>query len=113
MKSTISLAIFTALAVLCLAAMLAVTVIWMFLPARIVYQESSPVKTETYSIEVREHGWPYYVTPGQKQALDLIRSYTPVIWFSGFGYLFFFTAFGGFARLRLLQRRAAGADGPP
>ena len=99
------LAIFTTLAALCLVAMLAVTAVWMYVPTRIVYQESSPVKTESYSIEVREHGQAYFVTQKQKYLLDLIRAYTAIIWFSCFGYLFLFTAFGGFARLRLLQRQ--------
>ena len=107
------LAIFTTIAVLCFIAMLAVTVIWMYVPTRIVYQESSPVKTEVYSIEVREHGHSYFLTPKQKQVVDLIRSYTPIIWFSSFGYLYLFTAFGGFARLRLLQRRTAVIGGSP
>ncbi len=113
MKTSISLTIFTAIAALCLVAMLAVTVIWMYLPTRIVYRESSPVKTERYAIEVREHGQPYFLTPGQKQILDLIRFYTPIIWFTCFGYLFLFTALGGFARLRLLQRRPVVGNGPP
>ena len=78
----------------------------MHVPISIVYQESSPVQTETYTIEVRQHGQAYFVTPAQKQALDLISFYTPVIWFSCFGYLFFFTALGGFERLRLLKRRS-------
>ena len=99
------LAIFTALAGLCLVAMLAVTAIRMYVPTRIVYQESSQVRTETYAIEVREHGHSYFLTSKQKYILDLIRSYTAIIWFSSFGYLFLFTMFGGFARLRLLQRR--------
>ncbi len=102
------LAIFTTLAALCFLAMLALTAIWMYVPIRIVYQESSPVKTESYTIEVKEHGHSYFLTPKQKYILDLIRSYTSIIWFSCFGYLFLFTAFGGFARLRLLRRQSAG-----
>ena len=98
--------VFSIIALLCFVAMLAVTLIWMFVPIKIVYQESSPVQTKTYAIEVRQHGQAYFVTPAQKQALDLISFYTPVIWFSCFGYLFFFTAFGGFERLRLLKRRS-------
>jgi hypothetical protein len=113
MKISPSLAIFSTIAGLCFVAMVAVTFVWMYVPTRIVYQESSPVKTERYSIEVREHGHPYFITPKQKQVLDLIRFYTPVIWFSGFGYLFFFFALGGFERLRLLQRRPAAGGGSP
>ena len=74
-------------------------------PPRIVYQESSLVRTERNSIEVKEHGHSYFVTPEQKQTLDRIHSYTPIIWFACFGYLYLFTAFGGFARLRLLGRQ--------
>ncbi len=99
------LAVFATLALLCLAAMLAVTAIWMYAPTRIVYQESSPVRTESYSIEVREHGQAHFVTAGQKHWLDLIRFYTPVIWFACFGYLFLFVALGSFARLQLLRRQ--------
>jgi amino acid transporter len=106
------LAIFGIIALLCFIVMLAVTVIWMYVPTRIIYQESSPVRTEIYSIEVMEHGHSYFVTPKQKYIIDLIRSYTSIIWFSCFGYLFLFTAFGGFARLRLLQRQSHSGEGP-
>jgi hypothetical protein len=108
MKNHLYLAIFSTIAALCFIAMLLVTFAWMYLPTRIVYQESSPVRTETSPIEVKEHGHSYFLTPGQKRTIDLIRFYTPIIWFSGFGYLFLFTAWGGFARLRLLGRQAAG-----
>ena len=111
MKASISLTISTIIAALCLAAMLAVTLVWMYLPARIIYQESSPVKTKVYSIEVREHGQAFYLTSGQKQMVDLIHFYTPVIWFACCGYLFLFTALGGFERLRLLKKRGA-VNGP-
>lgn len=106
MKTHLYLAIFTTVAVLCFIAMLAVTFAWMFVPTRIIYQESSLVRTELNSIEVREHGHSYFLTPKQKMVVDLVRSYTPVVWFSCFAYLFLFTAFGGFARLRLLGRRS-------
>jgi hypothetical protein len=104
------LAIFATLAFLCLAAMLMVTVIWMYLPIRIVYQESSLVRTELSPIEVKEHGHSYFLTPAQKRALDLIRFYTPIIWFSCFGYLYLFFMFGGFARLRLLKCHCSGVS---
>lgn len=113
LKISLSLAIFTSLAAFCFLAMLAVTLVWMHVPTRIVYHKSSPVRTETYSVEVREHGHSFFVTPGQKRSLDLIRFYTPIIWFSCFGYLFLFTALGGFERLRLLKRRRAAANNPP
>ena len=107
MKSHYYLALFSILALLCFIAMLAVTLIWMHVPIKIIYQESSPVQTGSYSIEVRQHGQAYFVTPAQKQTLDRISFYTPVIWFSCFGYLFFFTALGGFERLRRLKRRSS------
>jgi len=99
------LAIFSTLALLCFITMLAVTVIWMYVPIRIVYQESSLVPTEDYSIAVRQHGQAYYVTPKQKYVLNLINGYTAIIWFGCFGYIFLFTAFGGFARLQMLRRQ--------
>ena len=101
------LAIFTTIAVLCFIALLAVTGIWMNVPARIIYQEASATRTEQYAIEVREHGTGYFVTPEQKQTLDRIHYYTPRIWIACFGYLYLFTAFGGFERLRLLGRQGA------
>ncbi len=107
------LANFSTLAALCFLAMLAVTFIWMYVPTRIIYQESSPIQTARNSVEVREHGHSTFLTPGQKQVVDLIRFYTPIIWFACFGYLFLFTAFGGFARLRLLQRQRAEVGSPP
>ena len=110
MKISLPLAICSIIAALCLAAMLAVTLVWMYLPTRIIYHESSPVRTESYSIEVREHGHSYFLTPEQRHLIDLVRFYTPVIWFACFGYLFLFTAWGGFERLRLKKRRAV--DGP-
>jgi len=103
------LSIFSTLALLCFLAMLAVTAIWMYVPIRIVYHESSLVRTELSPIEVKEHGHSYFLTPEQKWAIDLIRYYTPIIWFSCFAYLFLFFMFGGFERLRLLQRQRSGA----
>ena len=67
------LTIFTTIAGLCSIAMLAVTGIWMNVPNRIVYQESSPERTERYPIEVMEQGKAYFVTPEQKQTLDRIH----------------------------------------
>jgi len=112
MKSHLYLVIFTILAAICLLAMLAVTIIWMSVPTRIIYQESSLVRTQEYPFEVMEHGHSYFLTPKQKHTVNLIRFYTPIIWFSGFGYLLLFTAFGGFARLRLLQRQKSRAGFP-
>ena len=112
MKISLALAVFTTIAAFCFAAMVAVTFAWMYVPTRIVYRESSPLKTASYSIEVREHGRSFFITPRQKYIVDSVRFYTPIIWFSGFGYLFLFFAFGGFERLRLLQRRSAGGGNP-
>lgn len=112
MKSHPYLAIFSAIAVLCFLAMLGVTMVWMYLPIRIVYQESSPVQTELHFIAVMQHGKAYYVTPGQKNTLNLIKFYTPIIWFSGFVYLLLFTALGGFEKLRLLKRRKSEGGVP-
>lgn len=104
MKNHLTLAIFSTIAALCFIAMLAVTLAWMFVPTHIIYQESSLVQTELNPIEVKEHGHSYFLTPKQKYVLDLVRSFIPIIWFTCFGYLFLFTAFGGFERLRLLRR---------
>ena len=113
MKSHLYLAFFSTIAILCFIAMLAVTFAWMYLPTHIVYQESSLVRTEHHSVEVREHGHSYFLTPEQKRVVDLVRFYTPIIWFSGFGYLFFFFMFGGFERLRLLGRPTPVTGGSP
>ena len=53
-------------------AMLAVTVIWMTVPERIIYWESSAVQTSVFSVEVKQHGTSYFVTPAQKETLDRI-----------------------------------------
>ena len=112
MTDHIYLAICSTIAALCFIAMLAATIIWMHVPTRIIYQESSREWTEESSIEVKEHGHSYFLTPGQKRTIDLIRFYTPIIWFSGFGYLLLFTACGGFAGLRLLQRQKSRTGFP-
>ena len=61
--------------------MLAVTVRWMTVPIRIVYQESSPVQTPAFSVEVKQHGKSFFVTPGQKKTFDRITNDTPIVWF--------------------------------
>ena len=43
--------------------MLTATVIWMTVPERIVYRESSPVQTPAFSVEVKQHGTSFFVTP--------------------------------------------------
>jgi hypothetical protein len=62
-------------------AMLAVTVIWMTVPERIVYQECSPVQTTAFSVEVKQHGTSYFATQEQKKTLDRITNGTPIVWF--------------------------------
>jgi len=82
-------------------AMLAVTVIWMTVPERIVYQESSPVQTPVFSLEVKQHGKSYFVTPGQKKTLDRITKGTPIVWFSSLAVAVLAILVGAGARLRL------------
>lgn len=65
-------------------AMLAVTVTWLTVPERIVYRESSPVSTPEFSVEVKQHGASFFVSPSQKKTLDRISSGTPWVWFGGF-----------------------------
>jgi ammonia channel protein AmtB len=82
-------------------AMLAVTVIWMTVPERIVYRESSRVQTTAYTIEVKQHGTSFFVTPAQKETLDHISNYTPWVWFGGFAVAVAAIVVGAAARLRL------------
>ncbi len=87
----------------CLLAMPVSTVARMTVPIQIVCQQSSPVQTDEYSIEVVEYGQSYFLTAVQKENLDLVRRQTPIVWFACFGYLFSYWAFGGFEALRLLR----------
>lgn len=82
-------------------AMLAVTIIWMTVPERIVYRESSPVPTATASIEVRQHGTSFFVTPEQNKTLDRIATGTPVVWFGSLAIAVAAILVGAAARLRL------------
>lgn len=82
-------------------AMLAATVIWMTVPERIVYRESSPVQTAAFSVEVKQHGTSFFVTPPQKQTLDRISNGTPWVWFGGFAVAVAAILVGAAARLRL------------
>ena|SRR5882724_6780710 len=82
-------------------AMLAATVIWITVPERIVYRESSPVPTSAFSIEVKQHGTSFFVTPSQKQTLDRIGTGTPWVWFGGFAAAVAAILVGAAARLRL------------
>jgi hypothetical protein len=82
-------------------AMLAVTVIWMIVPERIVYEESSSVQTPAFGVEVKQHGKSYFVTAGQKKTLDRITNGTPIVWFSSLGVVVLAILLGAAARLRL------------
>ena len=81
--------------------MLAVTVIWMTVPERIIYRRSSPVQTAAFSVEVKQHGTSFFVTPAQKKTLDRISRGTPRVWFGGFALAVAAILVGAAARLRL------------
>ena len=100
---TPGLALTSVLAGVCFLTMLVVTVTWMTGPIQIIYQQSSLVQTDEYSIEVVEHGTSYYLTPVQKENLDLVRRQTPVVWFACAGYLYLSTALGGLGALLELR----------
>ena len=82
-------------------AMLTATVIWMTVPERIVYRESSPVQTPAFSVEVKQDGTSFFVTPSQKETLDRISNGTPWVWFGGFAGAVAAILVGAAARLRL------------
>jgi hypothetical protein len=84
--------------------MLTVTLMWMTVPVRIIYRESSQVRTEPYTAEVREHGHSYYLTSDQKQTLDRVRTSTPIVWFGGFGTAFIATIVGAAALLKMKEQ---------
>ena len=87
--------------VLAFLTMLAVTTIWMTVPERIVYQQSSPLQTPAFSIEVKQHGTSFFVKPSQKKTLDRITSGTPWVWFGSFAVAVAAILVGAAARLRL------------
>jgi len=82
-------------------AMIAATVIWMTIPERIIYQESSAVQTPPFDVEVKQHGRSYFVTAGQKKTLDRITDGTPTVWFSSLAVAVLAILVGAAARLRL------------
>ena len=84
--------------------MLATTVIWMTVPERIVYQESSRAPTPAFPVEVRQHGKSYFVTPEQKKTLDRITNGTPIAWFSFLAVTVLAILVGAGARLRLRDK---------
>ena len=69
-------------------AMLTVALIWMTVPERIVYRESSPVQTSAFSVEVKQHGASFF-------------NCTPWVWFGGFAVAVAAIVVGAAARLRL------------
>jgi hypothetical protein len=89
------------LGAMAMAAMTATVFIWMTVPDRIVYRESSPARSDAHSVEVREHGHSYFLTPGQKLELEGVRNRTPVVVFGGFAAAFLATVVGAAARLRI------------
>jgi hypothetical protein len=82
-------------------AMLTATVVWMTVPERIIYRESSPMPTPAFSVEVRQHGASFFVTRAQKKTLDRITEGTPVVWFGSLGVAVAAILVGAAARLRL------------
>jgi hypothetical protein len=82
-------------------AMLTAILVWMTLPERIIYMESSPMRTPAFSVEVKQHGTAFFVTPAQKKTLDRITHGTPVVWFGSLGVAAAAILVGAAAWLRL------------
>lgn len=57
-----------------------------------------PVQTPPFSVEVKQHGTSFFVTPRQKKTLDRIAGGTPAVWF---GVAVAASMVGAVARLRL------------
>ena len=58
----------------------AVTITWTTVPVKIVYRDSSSVRSPAYNVEVIEHGASFFITPRQKRILDIVRGNTgPVL----------------------------------
>ena len=96
-----------ACAILCAMAIAAMTVTvftWMTVPERIVYRESSPAPSDSNPVEVKEHGQSHFLTIGQKQELDAIRTRTPLVMLGGFVTAFLAIVVGAVARLRMRTR---------
>ena len=106
-----------AVGALAFLAMLAATVIWMTAPERIVYRESSPVPMSAFSVEVKQQGTSFFVTPSQRETLDRISNGTPWVWFGGFAVAVTAILVGAAARLRLpateIERPEPYFIGPP
>jgi hypothetical protein len=84
-------------------AMFAVTLAWMFVPARVIYRDSSPVPTAEYSVRVVEHSQAFFLPPRQKALVDTIRYATPRIWFGSLAVIV----------LAILTGAAAQISSPP
>jgi hypothetical protein len=84
-----------------IAAMTVTVFTWMTVPERIVYRESSPARSDTNPVEVKEHGQSYYLTTSQKQELDDVRNRTPFVMIGGFLTAFVAIVVGAAARLRM------------
>jgi len=89
------------LGALAMVAMIATVFTWMIVPERIVYRESSPARSDAYSVEVREHGHSYFLTAAQKQEIDGVRNRTPEVMLGGFVTAFLAIVVGAAARLRV------------
>ncbi len=82
------------------------TYLWFTVPERIVYRESAPRQTADHSVEVRQRGTSYYITPAQKRTLDRLNSAMPVVWFGGAGLSVLSFLVGAAARLKMSERDA-------
>jgi len=80
--------------------MLTATAVWMTVPEKIIYRESSATPTPDFSVEVKQHGTSFFVTPAQKKTLDRITDETPVVWFGALGVAVAAILVGAAARLR-------------
>jgi hypothetical protein len=82
-------------------AMGGVTFAWMFIPTHIIYRESSLQPTPLSSVEVRQHGQSYFLTPRQKALVDTVYYLTPRVWFGSLGVIIVSILVGAAARLRM------------
>jgi hypothetical protein len=78
-----------------------VTLVWMMVPTSIIYRESSLVPTDTQVVRVVEHGTSFFITPGQKRLLDIIRTDTAPVWLGCLGLAVVAYLTGAAAQLRI------------
>lgn len=83
------------------AILVSTTMIGIAVPYQIVYKQSSPARTEEFSVEVREHGRSHYITPAQKKRLDAARRGTPLAWWGSVAILAVSILVGSAAELML------------